>query len=107
MRHQVFLRDTPYGAGSPQRREVSHRAHARAEDRIRCGKITGLGRFPSRNFALNTVWLEFALTAIDLLAWAHSLLLEAELATAEPKKLISRRGGRPLHLRIAATWVEA
>jgi hypothetical protein len=113
MRHQVFLTDTPHGEGSLQHLEVRHRAHARVEDRIRCGKTTGFGRFPSRHFQLNAAWLELSLTAIDLLAWAQTLLLEGELATAEPKKLRNRllhtaaritRGGRRLHLRIAATW---
>lgn len=87
MRHQVFLTDTPVGEGSLQHLEVRHRGHARVDDRIRCGKTTGCGRFPSRHFAINTAWLELALTAIDVLAWAQTLLLDAELATAEPKKL--------------------
>lgn len=113
MRHQVFLTDTPYGEGSLQHLEVRHRAHARVEDRIRCGKTTGFGRFPSRHFTLNQAWLELSLAATDLLAWAQTLLLEGELATAEPKKLRYRllhaaaritRGGRRLRLRIAATW---
>jgi hypothetical protein len=113
MRHQVFLTDTPYGEGSLQHLEVRHRAHARVEDRIRCGKTTGFGRFPSRHFAINQAWLELSLTAIDLLAWTRTLLLEGELATAEPKKLRYRllhaaaritRGGRRLRLRISATW---
>ncbi|MEV8099831.1 IS1380 family transposase [Kitasatospora sp. NPDC085879] len=114
MRHQVFLTDTPVaGGGSIQYLEVRHRAHARVEDHIRCGKITGFGRFPSRHFAINQVWLELSLTAIDLLAWARTLLLDGELATAEPKKLRYRllhaaaritRGARRLRLRIAATW---
>jgi hypothetical protein len=114
MRHQVFLTDTPYsGGGSIQQLEVRHRAHARVEDRIRCGKATGFGRFPSRHFHINAAWLELSLTAIDLLAWTQALLLDGELATAEPKKLRYRllhavarltRGGRRLHLRIAATW---
>ncbi|MEV6742360.1 IS1380 family transposase [Streptomyces sp. NPDC051104] len=113
MRHQVFLTDTPYGEGSVQQLEVRHRAHARVEDRIRCGKSTGFGRFPSRHFQINVAWLELALTAVDLLAWAQTLLLEGELATAEPKKLRYRllhaaarltRGQRRLHLRISATW---
>ncbi len=47
MRHQVFLTDAPYGEGSLQHLEVRHRARARDEDRIRNGKTTGLGRFPS------------------------------------------------------------
>jgi hypothetical protein len=113
MRHQVFLTDTPHGEGSLQHLEVRHRAHARVEDRIRCGKNIGLGRFPSRHFAINAAWLELALTAVDLLAWTQVLLLEGELASAEPKKLRYRllhaaaritRGGRRLYLRISATW---
>ncbi|WP_220297038.1 IS1380 family transposase [Streptomyces sp. MBT84] len=115
MRHQVFLTDTPItgGGGSIQHLEVRHRAHARVEDRIRCGKATGFDRFPSRLFHVNAAWLELSLTAIDLLAWTRTLLLDGELATAEPKKLRYRllhaaaritRGGRRLHLRIAATW---
>ncbi|MFF3518963.1 IS1380 family transposase [Streptomyces sp. NPDC002573] len=112
MRHQVFLTDTPHGEGSLQHLEARHRAHARVEDRIRCGKSTGFGRFPSRHFAINTAWLELALT-VDLLAWTQVLLLTAELASAEPKKLRYRllhaaarltRGGHRLHLRISATW---
>lgn len=60
--------------------------HTRVEDRIRCGKSTGFGCFPSRQFAPNQAWLELALTATDLLAWTQALRLEGELATAEPKE---------------------
>ncbi|MFJ5726255.1 IS1380 family transposase [Streptomyces sp. NPDC093149] len=114
LRHQVFLTDTPYsGGGSAQFLEVRHRGHATVEDHIRCGKTTGFGRFPSRLFSVNAAWLELSLAAIDLLAWTRVLLLDDELAAAEPKKLRYRilhvaarltRGGRRLHLRIAATW---
>ncbi|MCC3773010.1 IS1380 family transposase [Streptomyces sp. UNOC14_S4] len=113
MRHQVFLTDTPYGHSSLQLLEARHRAHARVEDRIRCGKSTGFGRFPSRHYTLNQAWLELSLAAVDLLAWTQILLLDGELTTAEPKKIRYRllhaaaritRGGRRLHLRISATW---
>ncbi|GAA3485625.1 IS1380 family transposase [Streptomyces yanii] len=114
LRHQVFLTDTPHsGGGSAQFLEVRHRGHATVEDHIRCGKTTGFGRFPSRGFGVNAVWLELSLAAIDLLAWTRVLLLDGELATAEPKKLRYRllhvaarltRGGRRLRLRISATW---
>jgi hypothetical protein len=87
MRHQVFLTDTAYGEGSLRHLEVRHRAHARVEDRIRSGKTTGIGRFPSRHFQINAAWLELALTGADLPAWTQTLLLDGELATAEPKKL--------------------
>lgn len=113
MRHQVFLTDSPFTSGSAQFLEVRHRAHATVEDRIRCGKTTGFGRFPSRRFNVNAAWLELSLAAIDLLAWTRVLLLDGEFAAAEPKKLRYRllhvaalitRGGRRLRLRISATW---
>jgi hypothetical protein len=87
MRHQVMATDTPVGGGSIQYLEARHRSHARVEDRIRTGKDSGFGRFPSRVFAINQAWLELALTGIDLLAWTQTLLLDGELALAEPKKL--------------------
>ncbi|WP_442819793.1 hypothetical protein [Streptomyces sp. NBC_00841] len=44
----------PYpGSGSAQFLEVRHREHATVEDHIRCGKNTGFGRFPSRDFNVN------------------------------------------------------
>ena len=83
------------------------------EDRIRCGKDTGFGRFPSRIFAINQAWLDLALTAIDLLAWTQHLLLDGDLARAEPKTLRYRllhlparitRSARRTRLRIAERW---
>jgi hypothetical protein len=112
-RHQVMATDTPAGGGSIQFLQARHRAHARVEDRIRTGKDTGFGRFPSRVCAINAAWLELALTGIDLLAWTQHLLLHGELATAEPKKLRYRllhvparitRSARRTRLRIAEHW---
>jgi len=114
LRHQVVATDTPVaGGGSIQYLEVRHRAHARVEDRIRTGKDSGLGRFPSRQFDINQAWLELALTGIDLTRWTQLLLLHGELAKAEPKKLRYRllhtaarivRTGRTTLLRINASW---
>jgi DDE family transposase len=112
-RHQVVATDTSPGQGSIQFLEARHRAHARVEDRIRTGKNTGFGRFPSRIFAINQAWLQLALTGIDLLAWTRTLLLDGELAVAEPKKLRYRllhvaaritRTARQTRLAIAADW---
>ncbi|MEV8517262.1 transposase [Dactylosporangium sp. NPDC051484] len=58
------------------------------------------------------IW-ELALTGIDLLAWTQHLLLDGELAVAEPKKPRYRllrvatrltRTARQTRLRIAGTW---
>lgn len=106
LRHQVFLTDTPCpGGGSAQFLEVRHRGHATVEDSIRCGKTTGFGRFPSRDFGVNAVWLELSLTAIDLLAWTCLLLLDGEMvhrrAEEAPPPTPARR--RPPHPRRPAT----
>jgi hypothetical protein len=110
-RFQTFATNT--GVGQLAALEARHRAHARVEDRIRTGKDTGYGRFPSRHFPINAVWLELALTATDLLAWTQTTLLDGELATAEPKKLRYRllhvaaritRGQRRVWIRIDTDW---
>jgi Transposase DDE domain group 1 len=112
-RYTCFATDTPIGQHAWL--DARHRSHARVEDRIRCGKDTGLGRMPSRQFAINQAWLACALTAIDLLAWTQTILLHDDpaLAKAEPKKLRYRllhvaarlvRGGRRLRLKIDRNW---
>ena len=114
-RHQVFITDTPYGHGPIQYLETRHRAHARVEDRIRCGKDTGLGRFPSRTFAINAAWLTAVMLALDLTCWAQTILLHdvPTPAKAEPKTLRYRllhvaarlvRGGRQFRLRLDRHW---
>jgi Transposase DDE domain group 1 len=67
--------------------ERRHRQRARVEDRIRDDKDTGLAKFPFKEFALNEVWLEIVLLAHDLIIWTQALLLDGELANAEPKRL--------------------
>jgi Transposase DDE domain group 1 len=113
LRHQVFVTDTPRTACSLQLLELRHRGHARVEDRIRTGKDSGIGRFPSRLFAINAAWLELALVGIDLLAWTRTLLLDGEHALAEPKRLRYQllhvaarivRTARRTCLRITQRW---
>jgi hypothetical protein len=67
--------------------ECRHRQHAHVEDRIRDDKDTGLSKFPFKEFALNEVWLQIVMLAHDLLVWTQALLLNGELAKAEPKRL--------------------
>jgi hypothetical protein len=40
-----------------------------------------------RVFAINAAWLQLPVTGIDLLAWTQMLLLDRDLAVAEPEKL--------------------
>jgi hypothetical protein len=110
-RFQAFATSTRTGQLAAL--EARHRAHARAGDRIRTGKDTGYGRFPSRHFQINAVWLELALTAADLIAWAQTMLLNGGLATAEPRKLRYQllhtaaritRGQRRTWIRTGQTW---
>jgi hypothetical protein len=98
--------------------ERRHRQRARVEDRIRDDKDTGLAKLPFKAFALNEVWLEIVMLAHDLLVWTQALVLNGELAKAEPKRLrhrllhiaarlaFSGRRGK-LHLPAAWPWTEA
>lgn len=109
-RFQVLLTNQ---AGDPVALEARHRARARVEDAIRAAKDTGLGNLPFRDFAANAAWLELVLVAQDLVAWAQVLLLDGELARAEPKRLRYRllhvagritRSGRRVRLHLPARW---
>lgn len=110
-RYTAFATDTP--TGQLAHLDARHRAHARVEDRIRCAKDTGLDHFPSRTFAINAAWLTVVMLAVDLLTHTQSLLLEGDLAKAEPKTLRYRllhacaritRGARRTRLRVQASW---
>jgi hypothetical protein len=80
---------------------------------IRCGKDTGLARWPSQSSAINTAWVTAVTLAIDLLCWMRLLLLDGPLAEAEPATLRYRlqhaaarlvKRSRYLILRIPETW---
>ena len=72
-RYQAFVTNTKIGQLAFL--EARHRAHARVEDRIRHAKDSGLGRFPSREFAINQAWLILTQIAADLTAWTRLLAL--------------------------------
>jgi hypothetical protein len=87
-RYQVFVTDQP--DRNLTRLELRHRQHARIEDRIRAAKATGLANLPFDAWRRNAVWLELVLAAQDLTCWLQCLLLDGELAIAEPKRLRTR-----------------
>ena len=84
-RHQVFITNSP--DTDITYLEARHRGHARIEDRIRCAKDTGLRNLPFGDFANNACWVELICLAQDLIAFTQGLVLEGELAKAEPKRL--------------------
>jgi hypothetical protein len=93
--------------------ERLHRARARAEDRVRAAKQTGLDKLPFRDFDHNAVWLELSLIAQDLIAHTQHLALDDDLAVCEPKTLRYRLlhtaarlafHARQATLRLQRTW---
>src|SRR4051812_5999631 len=84
-RFQAILTDQP--DQDIARLECRHRQRAHVEDRVRDDKDTGPAKFPFNAFALNKVWLEIVLLAHDLIVWTQALLLDGDLAKAEPKRL--------------------
>jgi hypothetical protein len=111
-RFQVFL--TNQQGGRIARLEQLHRARAACEDRIRCGKDSGLANLPFRDFQPNAAWLELVLIGQDLLLWTQRLLLaDTALARCEPKRLRYRllhvagrlsRHARRLVLHLPRDW---
>jgi hypothetical protein len=111
-RFQVFITNQP--DPDPVVLEARHRPHARVEDRIRCGKASGLANLPFFDFAANDAWLALAGVAATLTCWAQALLLDdPHLKVAEPKTLRYRlwhvpgrivRHARRQILRLPRTW---
>jgi len=98
--------------------ELRHRRRARAEDRIRTAKDTGLTNLPLHEFAQNQIWCAIVALACDLTAWLQTLALTGHRARRwEPKRLrlrlfsiagrLARTGRRTmLHLSRHAPWVD-
>jgi hypothetical protein len=110
-RFQAILTDQPDQQIAVLERR--HRQRARVENRIRDDQDTGLAKFPFKDFALNQVWLEIVMLAHDLIVWTQALLLDGELAKAEPKRLRYRLlhvaarlvfHGRRGRLRLQHNW---
>jgi hypothetical protein len=94
--------------------DLRHRQRARAEDRIRAARDTGLRNLPLHGAAQNQIWLEIIQLALDLLAWLPMLALTSHPARRwEPKRLRLRlfsaaahlvTTGRRRYLRLARHW---
>ncbi|MGW1245020.1 IS1380 family transposase [Streptomyces bobili] len=93
--------------------ELRHRLRARAEDRIRAARSTGLRNLPLHRTAQNRIWLEIVQIALDLLAWMPMLALTGKARLWEPRRLRLRlfttsgqfvTTGRRRILRLAGHW---
>ena len=97
--------------------ELRHRRRARAEDRIRNAKDTGLTNLPLHDFDQNQIWCALVGLAAELTAWMQLLALQGHDARRwEPKRLRYRvftvpaelaRTGRRVLLHLARSpWAE-
>jgi hypothetical protein len=94
--------------------ELRHRLRARAEDRIRGLKDTGMTNLPLQAFTKNQIWLELVQLAAELLTWTQLLAWpNAPARTWEPKRLRLRllavagriiTTGRRRILRLPQRW---
>lgn len=93
--------------------ELRHRRRARAEDRIRNARATGLRNLPLHDASQNQIWLEIVQIALDLLAWMPMLALTGKARLWEPRRLRLRlfsaaaqlvTTARRRHLRFADHW---
>jgi hypothetical protein len=96
--------------------ELRHRRRARAEDRIRCAKDTGLRNLPLHELDQNRIWCAIVTLACEITAWAQMLAFAEHPARRwEPKRMrlrlfslagrLARSGRRTvLHLAGHAPW---
>lgn len=120
--HRLTAFATNTTPGGPGRQladlELRHRQRARAEDRIRTAKDTGLANLPLHDLDQNRIWCAIVALACELTAWAQTLALPDHPARRwEPKRLRLRifslagrlaRSARQhvLHLPSHAPWAE-
>jgi hypothetical protein len=111
MRITCFATNTPHRPIAEL--ELRHRLRARAEDRIRAARATGLRNLPLHHTAQNKIWLEIVQIALDLLAWMPMLALAGPARLFEPRRLRFRlfsvagqlvTTGRRRILRLARHW---
>jgi hypothetical protein len=73
--------------------ELRHRRRARAEDRIRCAKDTGLTNLPLHEFTQNQIWCAIVSLACEITAWMQMLAFTDAFGNShearrwEPKRL--------------------
>jgi hypothetical protein len=114
--HRITAFATNTRGGQLPDLELRHRRRARAEDRIRNAKDTGLTNLPLHDFDQNRIWCALVGLAAELTAWLQLLAFEDRDARRwEPKRLryriftlpaqLARTGRRVvLHLATRSPW---
>jgi len=114
--HRITAFATNPAGGQLPDLELRHRRRARAEDRIRNAKDTGLTNLPLHDFDQNRIWCALVGLTAELTAWTQLLAFaEHEARRWEPKRLrlriftvpavLARTGRRILlHLNVRAPW---
>ncbi|HEX5880473.1 MAG TPA: IS1380 family transposase [Actinomycetota bacterium] len=114
--HRITAFATNTRGGQLPDLELRHRRRARAEDRIRNAKDTGLTNLPLHDFDQNRIWCALVGLAAELVAWMQLLAFtEHEARRWEPKRLryrlftvaaqLARTGRRTLlHLASRSPW---
>jgi hypothetical protein len=111
---RITLFATTTAGGQLADLELRHRQRARAEDRIRALKDSGLRNVPLHDLNQNKIWVELVLVGADLLGWTQTLALHASSARRwEPKRVRLRlfavagrlvRSGRRTRLKLTRSW---
>jgi hypothetical protein len=77
--HRITAFATNTATGGPGTQlpdlELRHRRRARAEDRIRCAKDTGLTNLPLHDLDQNRIWCAIVALACEITAWMQMLAL--------------------------------
>jgi hypothetical protein len=119
--HRITAFATNTARGQLADLELRHRRRARAEDRIRVAKDTGLTNLPLHEFTQNQIWCAIVALACELTAWMQMLAFTGDNGTShqarrwEPKRLrlrlfsaaarIARTARRTLiHLARDSAW---
>jgi Transposase DDE domain group 1 len=116
--HRITAFATNTRTGQLPDLELRHRRRARAEDRIRNAKDTGLTNLPLHDFDQNRIWCALVGLAAELTAWMQLLAFPTHQARRwEPKRLryriftiaaqLARTGRRVLlHLATRSPWAD-
>ena len=99
--HRITAFATNTARGQLADLELRHRRRARAEDRIRVAKDTGLTNLPLHAFAQNQIWCAIVTLAVELTAWLQMLALPGQrppvgTETAPAPTVLHRRTPRRL-----------